>query len=205
MLQPEFSFIMIGLSRYWMLIAAAVAAVCVLVQNQNSELTTLAAAAASHPSALPVALSAAIVVLFWYLFSLCSSVVGSDFGGFDAGSQFLFQVPPPEPGASGLHNLGNSCYMSCSLTCISNCAPVTAYFLSGAYSRHVNNHNASGTQGRVARAFAALLNACWLGNKSAVSPASFKVSSRCAVALHKSTYSTALPVLALRGACRPHS
>lgn len=43
---------------------------------------------------------------------------------------------PPEPGAVGLANLGNSCYMNSTLQALSAVPDLTAYFISGEYRRH---------------------------------------------------------------------
>lgn len=197
MMLPGLNPLMIGLSRYWALVVMVVV-VAVCAQNVTvDDIAFWAATAAIYPAAIPVFFSVLLLALFYVAYSVCGTVFGSEESAFDAGSQFFFQTPPPEPGAVGLHNLGNSCYMSCSLTCVSNCAPVAAYFLSGAYARHVNQSNVSGTQGRVSRAYAALLKSWWLGNRAAISPASFKVRLRCVFSFKLTRNSCALSSIIL--------
>ena len=52
-------------------------------------------------------------------------------------------------GTVGLYNLGNSCYMSSSLQCLSNVFPLTAYFLSDRYVPHINVISKDSTGGKL--------------------------------------------------------
>ena len=51
----------------------------------------------------------------------------------------------------GLFNLGNSCYMSSSLQCLSHVFPLTAYFLSNRYLGDVNTLGKDSTGGKLVR------------------------------------------------------
>uniref|UniRef100_A0A3B4B8A3 ubiquitinyl hydrolase 1 n=1 Tax=Periophthalmus magnuspinnatus TaxID=409849 RepID=A0A3B4B8A3_9GOBI len=55
---------------------------------------------------------------------------------------------PTEKGATGLSNLGNTCFMNSSIQCVSNTKPLTDYFISGTHLYELNRYN--GTQKNVA-------------------------------------------------------
>ena len=188
-------------SRNWILATAATLVACIVLQNWDLFISEVSRAAASYPVAAILLTNVAILlVLFMALNSLCGcmlgdsgGMLGTDVYNYDGG--YFFSHPPPEPGAVGLSNLGefrtldllplslnnngdpvgNTCYLSCSLVCLSSCAPATIYFLSGEFEDHVNQLNTSGTRGQVARAYAQLLGGMWFGGRSSVSPSRFKV------------------------------
>ncbi|KAL9182957.1 hypothetical protein ACHAXT_004236 [Thalassiosira profunda] len=71
--------------------------------------------------------------------------------------------------ATGLGNLGNTCFMNSTLQCLAHTPPIREYFLGldhngGNYKRDVNADNPLGTGGELARAFASLLGEMWTGN-----------------------------------------
>jgi hypothetical protein len=51
---------------------------------------------------------------------------------------------PAAPGAVGLDNLGNTCYMNSMLQCLSHVQPLTQYFLDGRHLRELNVDNVLG-------------------------------------------------------------
>lgn len=77
-------------------------------------------------------------------------------------------------GRVGLHNLGNTCFLSSGLQCLSHVAPLTCYFLSGAFKADLNCSSRDGTGGRLAGRYEELLQELWLGEAGAVSPSAIK-------------------------------
>lgn len=77
---------------------------------------------------------------------------------------------PPAPGAVGMHNLGNSCFLNSIVQCLNHIDPITQYFLKGDYATDLNRKNPLGSGGRVATAYATLLKEVWSGDYSALAP-----------------------------------
>jgi ubiquitin C-terminal hydrolase len=77
-------------------------------------------------------------------------------------------------GVIGLRNLGNTCFINCSLQCLSATIPLTDYFLGYDYRSEINKNNFLGTGGKLVSAYAELMKKMWLGTKSTVEPIDFK-------------------------------
>ena len=77
-------------------------------------------------------------------------------------------------GVCGGHNLGNTCFMNSSIACLSNCTELTTYFLTGKYEKAINKKNKLGLQGKLANAWADLLNDYWNSSKNAGNPSNVK-------------------------------
>ena len=65
-------------------------------------------------------------------------------------------------GIVGLFNLGNTCYINCSLQCLSNTKDLTKYFINNYYQNEINLSNISGTNGCLLKAYSDLIFKMWL-------------------------------------------
>jgi len=80
------------------------------------------------------------------------------------------------PGATGLSNLGNTCFMNSALQCLSHTPGLTSYFLSPKWRADLNPSNPLGSRNAsIATEYAALLRELWdpYGNPT-IQPRNFK-------------------------------
>jgi hypothetical protein len=68
-------------------------------------------------------------------------------------------------GTKGIRNIGNTCYMSTALQCLSNCVELRNYFLFGNPKKDINKNNVLGYKGLVAYGFEYLIRKLWLDNE----------------------------------------
>jgi len=81
---------------------------------------------------------------------------------------------PFAPGACGLLNLCNTCYINAGLQCLSFTPLLRAYLLSGRYTADINRNNPLGTGGRVVEEFASVIRDLWSQKYVCVNPSKFK-------------------------------
>uniref|UniRef100_A0A8B9KYV4 ubiquitinyl hydrolase 1 n=1 Tax=Astyanax mexicanus TaxID=7994 RepID=A0A8B9KYV4_ASTMX len=77
---------------------------------------------------------------------------------------------PTEKGATGLSNLGNTCFMNSSIQCVSNTKPLTDYFLSGSHLYELNRTNPIGMRGHMAKCYGDLIQELWSGTQKSIAP-----------------------------------
>uniref|UniRef100_A0A8C6L527 ubiquitinyl hydrolase 1 n=1 Tax=Nothobranchius furzeri TaxID=105023 RepID=A0A8C6L527_NOTFU len=77
---------------------------------------------------------------------------------------------PTEKGATGLSNLGNTCFMNSSIQCVSNTKPLSDYFLSGKHLYELNRTNPIGMRGHMAKCYGDLVLELWSGTQKNVAP-----------------------------------
>lgn len=74
------------------------------------------------------------------------------------------------PGATGLHNLGNTCFMNAALQVLFNTQPLAQYFRQNMHMFELNTTNKLGTRGHLATRYGELLKEVWSATTRSVAP-----------------------------------
>lgn len=94
-------------------------------------------------------------------------------GGGAGGAAGGGDRPPPIRGATGLQNLGNTCFLNATIQCMANTPLFREYFLSSQYTKDINERGA-GCKGRLAEEFGHVMLDLWGGKSTALTPRNLK-------------------------------
>ncbi|XP_059478649.1 ubiquitin carboxyl-terminal hydrolase 32 [Neocloeon triangulifer] len=83
---------------------------------------------------------------------------------------------PTEKGATGLNNLGNTCFMNAALQCVSNTRPLTQYFINNMHLYELNRVNPLGMKGNIAKKYGELVHEMWSGTAKTIPPLKLRLT-----------------------------
>ena len=79
-------------------------------------------------------------------------------------------------GIVSLFNLGNTCYINCSIQCLSHTKDLTKYILNNYYQNEINLTNSLGSNGALLKAYSDLINSMWMTNLIKINPYIFRIT-----------------------------
>ena len=79
-------------------------------------------------------------------------------------------------GEVGLYNLGNTCYMNCSLQCLSHTEDLIKYFLNNYFQNEINLESKFGSRGVLLKSFSDVINFMWFSDKKILNPKFMRMS-----------------------------
>lgn len=82
-----------------------------------------------------------------------------------------------EHGATGLNNLGNTCFLNSAVQCVSNTKILKEYFTSHKHKYELNKTNILGMKGHIASAYGELVQSLWSGTAKTIAPLKLRVST----------------------------
>ena len=79
-------------------------------------------------------------------------------------------------GEIGLYNLGNTCYMNCSLQCLSHTEDLTKYFFKNYFQNEINLESKFGSRGVLLKTYSDIINLMWFSDKQILNPRFMRMS-----------------------------
>jgi len=80
---------------------------------------------------------------------------------------------PPIRGATGMNNLGNTCFLNSTIQCLANTPLMKEYFLSSQYLKDINDRGTN-CKGRLAEEFGSVVQELWAGKTAALTARNLK-------------------------------